>query len=204
MPLRWLCRSFSRGCRITVPGSRPSAAGIGRRGNALPVPAPGGKAAVSVAGQWIRIRLNGGWQDAVASLGSNLRYNRQMAGCTQESLAFSLGGDRTTVGKWERGDAFPYPGNIRALRKLGMPKERRQSRSRRARSGQPALTPELAVRVMETFGCRLPELRGRVPHFRADWERALVACCRLLTGKQRVAVLEIVSSMEPSGSRELP
>ena len=135
-------------------------------------------------------------RDGVTSPGGNIRFNRKMAGYTQESLAFRLGVDRTTVGKWERGDAFPSATNIRALTKLGMLRGRRERRERRTRKGRRALTPELSDRVMTTFGCHVSGLRSQVGRFQADWERALVAFCRLLSGEQRLAVLELVSLMQ--------
>ena len=142
-------------------------------------------------------------QGMVESLSNRICFNRKMAGYTQESLAFRLGVDRTTVGKWERGEAFPRSRNIRALRTLGMLTGLRRRRNEPARKSQQPSTPEVADRVMTTFGCQVSELRSQVARFQGDWERALVAFCRLLSGEQRVAVLELVSLMESPVAREV-
>ena len=43
------------------------------------------------------------------SLGDDIRRNRKAAGDTQESLAFKLGVDRTTVGDGSGARCFPLP-----------------------------------------------------------------------------------------------
>ena len=139
-------------------------------------------------------------QGMVETLSNKIRFNRKMAGYTQESLAFRLGVDRTTVGKWERGEAFPRSRNIRALKTLGMLKGWRRPRGRPATKGRRLLTPDFANRVMETFGCQVSELRRQIARFQGDWERALVGFCRLLSRERRAAVLELVSVMELSAA----
>jgi transcriptional regulator with XRE-family HTH domain len=46
---------------------------------------------------------------------SPLAAKRRAAGYSQESLAHELGHDRTTIGRWERGEVEPYPWNLPPL-----------------------------------------------------------------------------------------
>ena len=125
------------------------------------------------------------------SLGDEIRENRKAAGETQESLAFKLRVNRTTVGEWERNEVFPSPANIRGLMNLDLVDG---SASRHEKGRQP-LSPALTGRIMEAFGCHLSELHLRIVHFHDDHERAMVGFFRILPVEQKVAFLEIISSM---------
>jgi DNA-binding XRE family transcriptional regulator len=46
---------------------------------------------------------------------SPLADRRRATGYTQESLAEHLGHDRTTIGRWERGEVEPAPWNLAPL-----------------------------------------------------------------------------------------
>ena len=92
------------------------------------------------------------------SIGEAIRRNRREQGHTQESLAFELGVDRTTVGKWERDRASPSPRNMHTLVLRGLLEDSTVRHGSRTSPGWQALPPALAERVTSTFGCRKSEI----------------------------------------------
>ena len=129
------------------------------------------------------------------SIGEAIRRNRREQGHTQESLAFELGVDRTTVGKWERDRASPSPRNMHTLVLRGLLEDSTVRHGSRTSPGWQALPPALAERVTSTFGCHVSELRVRAARLRDDAELALVSFFRMLPVEQQRSFLEIISSM---------
>ena len=129
-------------------------------------------------------------------IGEKIRRNRRAEGYTQESLADALGVDRTTVGKWERGTAWPSAKNLRVLVKRRLLDASTLRGAGDSRTGWEDLFPPLSERVATTFGCEMSELRARTLGLRDDAERVLVAFYRMLPVAQQGALLEIVSSMK--------
>ena len=142
------------------------------------------------------IRVKGGQVRARNdAFGDEIRGNRRAKGHTQESLAFKLGVDRTTVGKWERNAVSPSPRNIRALVERGLLAQTTGRHGTPPREGWQSLSPELAERVTRRFGNHLSEARVQAARLRDDAEWALIAFFRMLPFEQRRAFLEIISSM---------
>ena len=56
-----------------------------------------------------------------ARLGTQIRRNRKLAGLTQDAVGRELGVSPKTVGKWERGVAFPSPVAEAALDPVPVP-----------------------------------------------------------------------------------
>ena len=136
------------------------------------------------------------------SIGDKIRRNRRTQGHTQEGLAFLLGVDRTTVGKWERGNASPSPRNMHALVLHGLLADSTIGHGAQTSPTGQALSPALVERVTATFGCKVYELRVRFARLRDDAELALVSFFRTLPVEQQQAFLEIISSMNAVGSRK--
>ena len=128
-------------------------------------------------------------------IGGEIRRSRRAEGHTQESLAYELGVDRTTVGKWERGTAWPSAKNLRVLVDHGLVEASTLRSMSDTRAGCPVLPPALAERVATTFGCEIAELRARTPPLRDDAEVVLICFFRMLSAEQHKALLEIISSM---------
>ena len=128
------------------------------------------------------------------SISDEITRNRRLQGYTQESLAFKLGVDRTTVGKWERDRASPSPRSMRALVRHGLLADSTARHGDQKQAGGQALPPALIDRVTTTFGCDVSELRVRSVRLR-DAELVLVSFFRMLPIEQQRALLEIVSSM---------
>ena len=128
-------------------------------------------------------------------IGGEIRRSRRAGGHTQESLAYELGVDRTTVGKWERGTAWPSAKNLRGLVDHGLVEASTLRRVSDTHTGCPVLTAALTERVATTFGCEISELRARTPPLRDDAEAVLICLFRMLSAEQHKALLEIISSM---------
>ena len=77
-----------------------------------------------------------------ARLGKQIRRNRKLAGLTQDAVGRELGVSPKTVGKWERGVAFPSPRNIRALRRAGLLDPGSDGGAKGKVGRQDALSPE--------------------------------------------------------------
>ena len=135
-----------------------------------------------------------------ARLGEEIRRNRKLAGFTQGAVAREFGISPKTVGKWERGQAFPSPRNILALRKSGLLDPGPDGRDGAKRKRPQAVSPELVERAMARLGAETSDLLTRVGSFRDDGERALVALFRTLSVAQQEAVLEITGAMEPAAA----
>ena len=136
------------------------------------------------------------------SIGDKIRCNRRAQGHTQESLAFLLGVDRTTVGKWERGSASPSPRNMRTLAIHALLADSAIRHGAQTSPGGQALPPALTKRVMTAFGCDVSELRVRSARLRDDAELALISFFRILPIEQQWAFLEILSSMSATVGRD--
>ena len=130
-------------------------------------------------------------------IGADIRRSRRRAGATQRELARRLGVDRTTLGKWERDEAFPSPRGIRALRKAGVLPPLRRGRTERGSGVSLGLLDE----VVEGLGCARTALHALVSSLEGDSERALVALFRRLSVEQQEAVIRIVGAIDvPRGS----
>ena len=134
-------------------------------------------------------------RESKASVGQEIRENRKRAGYTQENLAFEVGVERTTVGEWERGEAYPSASNIRLLQKMGILNEPEVNAAAGDGQGHRSLSPEVLARVIETFECLPSELSTRVERVEDDRERTVVAYFRTLSFGQQDGILEIISSM---------
>ena len=133
------------------------------------------------------------------SLGEEIRRNRKAAGHTQESLAFRLGVNRSTVGEWERNEVFPSPTNMRALRRIGLAPPA-NSRTGQTGRGERSCSPELTDRIIAVFGCQPSDLQMLITDFEDIRECAAVAFLRRLTIEQQEAALTMISFMLPPAS----
>ena len=96
-----------------------------------------------------------------ARLGTQVRRTRKLAGLTQDAVGRELGVSPKTVGKWERGVAFPSPGNIRALRRAGLLDPGSDGGAEGKAERQDAVSPDPTERVTARSG---PDAsRGAVP-----------------------------------------
>ena len=133
-------------------------------------------------------------------LGAEIRRNRKLAGLTQGAVARACGISPNTVGKWERGQAFPSPRNIRALRKLGLLGASPDGRDGAKRKRPQAVSWEVVEEATARLGANTSDLLSSVGSFRDDGERALVALFRTLSSVQQESVLTIVGAMEPAAA----
>ena len=136
-----------------------------------------------------------------ASIGHEIRQYRKRAGHTQESLAFEIGVERTTVGEWERGEAYPSASNMRILHRLGILNAPGLSAMEGDGQSCRSLTPEVLARIIETFECLPSELCARVERVDDDRERIVVAYFRMLSIGQQDVILEVISSMGGCNAR---
>lgn len=49
---------------------------------------------------------------------NKIKHNRELVGLTQNDLAVKLGVDRSTVAKWETGEAFPRADKLPQLAEI--------------------------------------------------------------------------------------
>lgn len=106
-------------------------------------------------------------------IGEEIRRNRRAEGHTQEGLAHELGVDRTTVGTWERGTAWPAAKNLRSLVNRRLLDASTLRGVGDSRTDRPVLPPALTERVAITFGREVSELRGPIPRVLDDAEVVL-------------------------------
>ena len=133
-------------------------------------------------------------------LGEEIRRNRKLAGLTQADVAREFGISPKTVGKWERGRAFPSPRNIRALRRSGLLDPGSDEKGGAGPKRPRAVSSGVIGRATARLGGSASAALSRVDGFRDDGERALVALFRTLSVAQRVSVLEVVGGMRPAGA----
>ena len=136
-------------------------------------------------------------------IGADIRRSRRRAGATQGDFARRLGVDRTTLGKWERDEAFPSPRGIRALRKAGVLPPWRGRLVNTVSKHRLGLSVALLDETMEELGYDRATLRTMVSATEDDGERALVVLFRRLSVEQREAVLRIIGALEvPTGPKD--